>query len=44
MGLRTSLSTNWIVKDVRYIMDIKLKLISIGQLDEKGSDVTFGNR
>ena len=42
--LKTTLGTTWKLKDVRYIPDLKKMLISVGQLDEEGHYVNFGNQ
>ncbi|GJZ50990.1 hypothetical protein Tco_0605505 [Tanacetum coccineum] len=39
--LKTSFGTSWTLKDVRYIPDLKKRLISIGQLDEEGYHIGF---
>ncbi|GKA06782.1 retrovirus-related pol polyprotein from transposon TNT 1-94 [Tanacetum coccineum] len=42
--LKTSFSTSWTLKDVRYIPGLKRRLISVGQLDEEGYHVGFGDQ
>ncbi|GKA77176.1 hypothetical protein Tco_0783637 [Tanacetum coccineum] len=42
--LKTSFDTSWTLKDVRYIPSLKRRLISIGQLDEGGYHVGFGDQ
>ncbi|GJV66770.1 retrovirus-related pol polyprotein from transposon TNT 1-94, partial [Tanacetum coccineum] len=42
--LKTSFGTSWTLKDVRYIPSLKIRLISIGQLDEEGYHVGFGDQ
>ncbi|GJS50016.1 retrovirus-related pol polyprotein from transposon TNT 1-94, partial [Tanacetum coccineum] len=42
--LKTSFGTSWNLKDVRYIPGLKKRLISIGQLDEEGYHVGFGDQ
>ncbi|CAH9079423.1 unnamed protein product [Cuscuta epithymum] len=44
VDLSTTLGTTWRLKDVRYIPDLKKMLISVGQLDEEGHNVSFGNK
>ncbi|GJT57120.1 retrovirus-related pol polyprotein from transposon TNT 1-94 [Tanacetum coccineum] len=39
--LKTSFYTSWTLKDVRYILGLKRRLISIGQLGEEGYHVGF---
>nr|GEW42846.1 retrovirus-related Pol polyprotein from transposon TNT 1-94 [Tanacetum cinerariifolium] len=39
--LKTSFGISWTLKDVRYIPDIKRRLIYVGQLDEEGYHVPF---
>ncbi|GJX22832.1 retrovirus-related pol polyprotein from transposon TNT 1-94 [Tanacetum coccineum] len=39
--LKTSFGTSWTLKDVRYILGLKRRLISAGQLDEEGYHVGF---
>ncbi|GJU05862.1 retrovirus-related pol polyprotein from transposon TNT 1-94 [Tanacetum coccineum] len=39
--LKTSFGTSWTLKDVRYIPNLKRRLISVGQLDEEGYHVGF---
>ncbi|GJS21366.1 hypothetical protein Tco_0449998 [Tanacetum coccineum] len=39
--LETSFGTSWTLKDVRYILSLKRRLISVGQLDEEGYHVGF---
>ncbi|GKC26184.1 hypothetical protein Tco_1033478, partial [Tanacetum coccineum] len=34
--LKTSFGTSWTLKDVRYILGLKRRLILVGQLDEEG--------
>ena len=34
---------SWTLKDVRVIPSLKKQLISVGQLDEQGHEVKFGN-
>nr|GEX53377.1 hypothetical protein [Tanacetum cinerariifolium] len=41
--LKTSFGTSWTLEDVRYIPRLKRKLISVGQLDEEGYRVGFGD-
>ncbi|GKF33631.1 retrovirus-related pol polyprotein from transposon TNT 1-94, partial [Tanacetum coccineum] len=42
--LKTSFGTSWTLKDVTYIPSLKRRLISIGQLDEEGYHVGFGDQ
>ncbi|GJT15646.1 retrovirus-related pol polyprotein from transposon TNT 1-94 [Tanacetum coccineum] len=42
--LKTSFGTSWTLKDVRYIPNLKRRLISVGQLDEEGYHVGFGDQ
>ncbi|GKB87116.1 retrovirus-related pol polyprotein from transposon TNT 1-94 [Tanacetum coccineum] len=42
--LKTSFGTSWTLKDVRYILGLKKRLISVGLLDEEGYHVGFGNQ
>ncbi|GJZ01173.1 retrovirus-related pol polyprotein from transposon TNT 1-94, partial [Tanacetum coccineum] len=42
--LKTSFSTSWTLKDVRYIPGLKRRLISVGKLDEEGYHVGFEDR
>ncbi|GKA91694.1 hypothetical protein Tco_0813619 [Tanacetum coccineum] len=42
--LKTSFGTSWTLKNVRYIPGLKNRLISIGQLDEEGYHVGFGDQ
>ncbi|GJX44562.1 putative ribonuclease H-like domain-containing protein [Tanacetum coccineum] len=42
--LKTYFSTSWTLKDVRYIPGLKRRLISVGQLDEEGYHVGFGDQ
>ncbi|GKC97752.1 putative RNA-directed DNA polymerase, partial [Tanacetum coccineum] len=42
--LKTSFGTSWTLKDVRYIPGLKKRLISVGQLDEEGYHVGFGDQ
>ncbi|GKA37599.1 hypothetical protein Tco_0724164 [Tanacetum coccineum] len=42
--LKTSFGTSWTLKDVRYILGLKRTLVSVGQLDEKGYHVGFGDQ
>ncbi|GJR25593.1 putative RNA-directed DNA polymerase [Tanacetum coccineum] len=42
--LKTSFGTSWTLKDVRYIPCLKRRLISVGQLDEEGYHVGFGDQ
>ncbi|GKA52188.1 retrovirus-related pol polyprotein from transposon TNT 1-94, partial [Tanacetum coccineum] len=39
--LKTSFSTSWTLKDVRYIPSLKRRLILVGQLNEEGYHVGF---
>nr|GFA70587.1 retrovirus-related Pol polyprotein from transposon TNT 1-94 [Tanacetum cinerariifolium] len=39
--VKTSFGTNWTLKDIRYILGLKRRLISVGQLDEEGYHVGF---
>ncbi|GJZ11262.1 retrovirus-related pol polyprotein from transposon TNT 1-94, partial [Tanacetum coccineum] len=41
--LKTSFDTSWTLKDVRYIPSLKKRLILVGQLDEGGYHVGFGD-
>ncbi|GJW52099.1 retrovirus-related pol polyprotein from transposon TNT 1-94 [Tanacetum coccineum] len=41
---KTSFGTSWTLKDVRYIPSLKRRLISVGQLDEEGYHVGFGDQ
>nr|GEX08664.1 retrovirus-related Pol polyprotein from transposon TNT 1-94 [Tanacetum cinerariifolium] len=42
--LKTSFGISWTLKDVRYIPNLKRRLISAGQLNEKGYHVSFGDQ
>ncbi|GJR70636.1 retrovirus-related pol polyprotein from transposon TNT 1-94 [Tanacetum coccineum] len=42
--LKTSFGTSWTLKDVSYIPGLKRRLISVGQLDEEGYHVGFGDQ
>ncbi|GKE35901.1 retrovirus-related pol polyprotein from transposon TNT 1-94, partial [Tanacetum coccineum] len=42
--LKTSFGISWTLKDVRYIPCLKRRLISVGQLDEEGYHVGFGDQ
>ncbi|GKG03275.1 hypothetical protein Tco_0310911, partial [Tanacetum coccineum] len=42
--LKTTFSTEWIPKNVRYIPSLKRKLISLGQLDNEGYHIGFGDQ
>ncbi|GKB32448.1 retrovirus-related pol polyprotein from transposon TNT 1-94 [Tanacetum coccineum] len=42
--LKTSFGTSWTLKDVRYILGLKKRLISVGKLDEEGYHVGFGDQ
>nr|GEW45449.1 retrovirus-related Pol polyprotein from transposon TNT 1-94 [Tanacetum cinerariifolium] len=42
--LKTSFGTSWPLKDIRYIPSLKRRLISVGQLDEKGYHIGFGDQ
>ncbi|GKC02913.1 retrovirus-related pol polyprotein from transposon TNT 1-94 [Tanacetum coccineum] len=42
--LKTFFGTSWTLKDVRYIPGLKRRLISVGQLDEEGYHVGFGDQ
>ncbi|GJS20058.1 retrovirus-related pol polyprotein from transposon TNT 1-94 [Tanacetum coccineum] len=42
--LKTSFDTSWTLKDVRYILGLKKRLISVWQLDEEGYHVGFGDQ
>ncbi|GKA41647.1 retrovirus-related pol polyprotein from transposon TNT 1-94 [Tanacetum coccineum] len=42
--LKTSFGTSWTLKDVRYILGLKKRLISVGQLDEEGYHIGFGDQ
>nr|GEV45199.1 retrovirus-related Pol polyprotein from transposon TNT 1-94 [Tanacetum cinerariifolium] len=42
--LKASFGTSWTLKDVRFIPGLKIRLILVGQLDEKGYHVGFGNQ
>nr|GEX62985.1 retrovirus-related Pol polyprotein from transposon TNT 1-94 [Tanacetum cinerariifolium] len=39
--LKTSFGTSWTLKDVRYILGLKRRLISVGQLDEESNHAGF---
>ncbi|GJZ04411.1 hypothetical protein Tco_0537686, partial [Tanacetum coccineum] len=41
--LKTSFGTSWTLKDVRYILGLKRRLISVRQLDEEVYHVGFGD-
>ncbi|KAI3767934.1 hypothetical protein L2E82_18363 [Cichorium intybus] len=41
--LKTTLGTDWTLKNVKFIPDLKRMLISVGQLDDEGHHVTFGD-
>ncbi|GJY15247.1 retrovirus-related pol polyprotein from transposon TNT 1-94, partial [Tanacetum coccineum] len=42
--LKTSFGTSWTLKDVKYIPSLKKRLISLGQLDEEGYHIGFGDQ
>nr|GEW81567.1 hypothetical protein [Tanacetum cinerariifolium] len=42
--LKTSFGTSWTLKDVRYTLGLKRRLISVGQLDEEVYYVGFGDQ
>ncbi|GJT03042.1 retrovirus-related pol polyprotein from transposon TNT 1-94 [Tanacetum coccineum] len=42
--LKTSFGISWILKDVRYILGLKRRLILVGELDEEGYHVGFGDQ
>ncbi|GKB16537.1 retrovirus-related pol polyprotein from transposon TNT 1-94 [Tanacetum coccineum] len=42
--LKTSFGTSWTLKEVRYILGLKKRLISVGKLDEEGYHVGFGDQ
>ncbi|GJV43320.1 putative RNA-directed DNA polymerase [Tanacetum coccineum] len=42
--LKTFFGTSWTLKDVRYIPGLKKRLISVGQLDEEGYHIGFGDQ
>ncbi|GJV07758.1 hypothetical protein Tco_1345414 [Tanacetum coccineum] len=42
--LKTSFGTSWTLKDFRYIPGLKRRLISVGQLDEEGYHIGFGDQ
>ncbi|GKA28690.1 hypothetical protein Tco_0714935 [Tanacetum coccineum] len=42
--LKNTFGTEWIMKNVRYISSLKRKLISIGQLDNEGYHIGFGDQ
>ncbi|GKD59601.1 hypothetical protein Tco_1297110, partial [Tanacetum coccineum] len=42
--LKISFGTSWTLKDVRYIPGLNRRLISVGQLDEEGYHVGFGDQ
>ena len=42
--LKTSLGTSWTLKNVKYIPNLERMLISVGQLDEEGHHVHFGDQ
>nr|GEV38926.1 hypothetical protein [Tanacetum cinerariifolium] len=44
VALKTSFGTSCTMKDVRYIPGLKRRLILVGQLDEKGYHVGFGDQ
>ena len=43
VSVKTTLGTNWILKDVKFIPDLKRMLISVGQLDDEGHRIEFGD-
>ena len=43
VDLKTSLGTTWTLKSVRLIPDLTRMLLSVGQLDDQGYHVLFGN-
>ncbi|KAL4573166.1 hypothetical protein LXL04_019963 [Taraxacum kok-saghyz] len=43
VSVKTTLGTNWILKDVKFIPDLKRMLISVGQLDDEGHQIEFGD-
>ncbi|GKF59372.1 hypothetical protein Tco_0176158 [Tanacetum coccineum] len=42
--LKTSFGTSWTLKDVRYFLSLKRRLISVGQLDEEGDAVSTSSQ
>ncbi|GJR92854.1 hypothetical protein Tco_0265028 [Tanacetum coccineum] len=42
--LKTSFGISWILKDVRYIPGLKRRLILVGELDDEGYHVGFGDQ
>ena len=40
--IHTSEGSEWILREVRYVLDLKLNLISAGKLDEEGYNSQFG--
>nr|GEZ50051.1 retrovirus-related Pol polyprotein from transposon TNT 1-94 [Tanacetum cinerariifolium] len=42
--LKTTFGTEWILKNVRCILSLKRKLISVGQLDNEGYHIGFGDQ
>ncbi|GJV43289.1 hypothetical protein Tco_1427825 [Tanacetum coccineum] len=42
--LKTSFGASWTLKVVKYIPSLKRRLISVGQLDEEGYHVSFGDQ
>ena len=43
VSVKTTLGTNWILKDVKFIPNLKRMLISVGQLDDEGHRIEFGD-
>nr|GEX26421.1 retrovirus-related Pol polyprotein from transposon TNT 1-94 [Tanacetum cinerariifolium] len=42
--VKNCFGTSWTLKDVRYTLSLKRRLISVGQLDEEGYHVGFGDQ
>ena len=43
VSVKTTVGTNWILKDVKFIPDRKRMLISVGRLDDEGHRIEFGD-
>ena len=43
VSVKTTLGSNWILKDVKFIPDLKRMLISVGQLDDEGHRIEFSD-
>ena len=43
VSVKTTLGTNWILKDVKFIPNLKWMLILVDQLDDEGHRIEFGD-